>query len=119
MSKPLRLSRAVATVPLLMAAVTVVGCNSNQCSLGVRGAQQCSGYTSSGDFYYLEYDEDEGWFYGSLWCGGAPEPGENPDFTCGGDRGVTGQGDDVVCVSHGPSPGVPGYEIPQDRVTCG
>ena len=95
-----------------------VGCGSNQCGLGVTGAKQCSGYTSGDDFYFLEYNENEGWFYGALWCGGQPEPGEPPDYTCGGDRGAQGQGDDVVCLSHGPSPGVPGTEIPQDRVSC-
>ncbi len=103
---------------LLLVLVGAVGCDSNQCALGVRGAQQCSGYTSGGDFYFLEYNEDEGWFYGSLWCGGEPEAGTSPDFSCEGDRGAQGQGDSIVCVSHGPSPGVPGYEIPQDRVSC-
>ena len=102
----------------LVIPVVVVGCDSSQCSLGVSGAKRCSGYTSNGDFYYLEYNENEGWFYGSLFCGGAPQPGQGPDYTCGGDRGATGQGNDLVCVSHGPNPGVPGYEIAQDRVSC-
>ena len=60
---------------VLLVLFGAVGCDSNDCALGVKGAQSCSGYTSSGDFYFLEYNEDEQWFYGSLWCGGRPNPG--------------------------------------------
>lgn len=104
--------RGAMAMSLLLVSVGVVGCNKNHCSVGKKGAQQCSGYTDGGDLYYLEYNEDEGWFYGTLWCS------DGRTFSCEGDRGATGQGDDVVCVSYGPSPGVPGYEVPQDRVSC-
>ncbi len=101
---------------LLAVPVAVVGCDDNHCSLGVEGAKRCSGYTSGDDFYVLEYDA--GWFYGALWCGGRPQPGRQPDFTCGGNRGAQGQGNDLVCISYGPVPGALGQEIPQDRVSC-
>ncbi len=86
--------------------------------MGAKGAQQCSGYTSGEDFYLLNYDPEREWFRGFLWCGGEPEGDELADFECSGNRGAQGQGDDVVCISHGPVPGQPGQSIDQERVSC-